>query len=54
MAIKAQAPIVPVAVQGGRAAMHKGSMAARLGLGSMSAAPHVLPNSRNGQRMIFF
>ena len=25
MAIKAQAPIVPVAVQGGRAAMHKGS-----------------------------
>jgi 1-acyl-sn-glycerol-3-phosphate acyltransferase len=25
MAIKAQAPIVPIAVQGGRAAMHKGS-----------------------------
>jgi 1-acyl-sn-glycerol-3-phosphate acyltransferase len=29
MAIKAQAPIVPVAVQGGRAAMHKGSMIVR-------------------------
>jgi 1-acyl-sn-glycerol-3-phosphate acyltransferase len=29
MAIKAQSPIVPVAVQGGRAAMHKGSMIVR-------------------------
>ena len=29
MAIKAQAPIVPVAVQGGRAAMHKGSAIVR-------------------------
>jgi len=29
MAIKGQAPIVPVAIQGGRAAMHKGSYIVR-------------------------
>jgi 1-acyl-sn-glycerol-3-phosphate acyltransferase len=41
MAIKAQAPIVPVAVQGGRAAMRKGSWIIRPATVSIRVGPPV-------------
>jgi len=41
MAIKAQAPIVPVAIQGGRAAMHRGSAIIRPVTVSVRAGPPI-------------